>query len=62
MLDCSEEAKMPENKKVDFRFEGSTLIVAVDTNKDGQPVLELKFDMAEIPDEIWGMMNKNKGE
>jgi len=53
---------MPENKKVDFRFEGSTLIVAVDTNKDGQPVLELKFDMAEIPDEIWGMMNKNKGE
>ena len=50
---------MPD-KAVDFKFEGSTLIIALDFNKDGQPVVEVKIDMAEIPDEIWGMMNKNK--
>lgn len=49
-----------EAKAIDFTFEGSTLIIKVDPNKDGQAVLELKVDMAEIPDEIWGLMNKNK--
>ena len=48
------------NKAVDFKFEGSTLVVTVDKNKDGQPVLTLNIDMAEIPDEIWSAMNKKK--
>ena len=43
---------MPENKIVDFKFEGSKLIINVDPNKDGEVVLSVSLDMAEIPDEV----------
>lgn len=52
---------MPENKVVDFTFEGSKLIVKVDPNKDGEHVLEVKIDMAEVPDEIASIFAKKAG-
>ena len=51
---------MPENKAVSFVFEGSKLIVSVDPNKDGEVVLRVEIDMAEIPDEVLSVLNSKK--
>jgi len=48
------------NKAVDFRFEGSKLIVVVDPNKDGEPVLSVELELAEIPDEVLSAINSKK--
>jgi hypothetical protein len=51
---------MPENKAVEFSFEGSKLKIIADPNKDGQPVITLEIEMAEIPDEILSAIQKKK--
>lgn len=38
-------------QKVSFKVEEGKLVVAVDLNQDGQPLLELKFDIKELPEE-----------
>lgn len=49
-----------------YKFEDAKLIVSaeVDTNKDGQPVAKLAFeiDLAEIPDEAMAAILKKKSE
>jgi hypothetical protein len=47
---------------VDFSFEGSKLLVVVDPNKDGQPVVRVEIEMAEIPDEILSAISSKKAE
>ena len=49
-------------KAVEFTFEGSKLLVIVDPNKDGQPVMKLEIEMAEIPDEILSAISAKKAE
>jgi hypothetical protein len=49
-----------ENKKVSFEFVDGVLIVKVDLNGDGQPVIELKVSLAEIPDEIIDILKAKK--
>jgi hypothetical protein len=49
-----------ENKKVSFEFVEGVLIVKVDLNGDGQPVIELKVSLAEIPDEIIDILKAKK--
>lgn len=44
--------------KVDYRFEGTKLIVTIDGNNDSQPVLSLTLDLAEIPDEVMSIITK----
>ena len=41
-----------ENKAVDMKFEGTKLIVSVDPNKDGTPVIVVMVDLMESPDEV----------
>lgn len=47
-------------KAVDFKFEGSKLLIAIDPNKDGGPVLKLEIDLAEIPDEVLSLIAAKK--
>jgi hypothetical protein len=49
-----------ENKAVDFKFEGTKLIVIVDPNKDGGPVLSVIVDLSEIPDEVFSLLSAKK--
>lgn len=49
-----------EGKLVDFKFEGTKLLVTVDPNKDGQCVLKVEVDLAEIPDEVLSLISGKK--
>lgn len=44
---------------IEFKVEGGFLIVNVDPNKDGQNVIELKVDLAEVPDEVLSAIKKD---
>jgi hypothetical protein len=46
--------------KVDYRFQGTDLIVVLDGNNDGQPVLSLTVSLAEIPDEVFSLISAKK--
>jgi hypothetical protein len=45
---------------VSFKFENSNLIVIVDSNKDGEPLLTLTVNLAEIPDEVLALITAKK--
>ena len=49
-----------ENKAVEMKFEGSKLVLTVDPNKDGGPVLTLVVDLMEIPDEVMSIIASKK--
>lgn len=39
-------------KKVDLDFDGSKLVIKVDTNQDGEAAVEIKVDLGEMADEV----------
>lgn len=41
-----------EGKAFEWLFEGSSLVIKIDPNKDGEPVAEIKLNLSEVPDEI----------
>jgi len=45
---------------VEFRIDGGMLIIEVDPNKDGQNVLVVNVDLAEIPDEVLSVLKKDE--
>lgn len=47
-----------EVKAVDFKFEGSKLLVTLDPNKNGKVVLSLVLDLAEVPSEVLALISK----
>ena len=47
-----------EKKMLDFKIEDGKLHLSVDPNKDGQPVVTLVVDMAEVPDEVLSAFKK----
>jgi hypothetical protein len=49
-------------EKVKFEFEGSKLKVSVDPNGDGQAVLKVEIELAEIPDEVLSVISSKKSE
>jgi hypothetical protein len=50
---------MPDEfKMIEFVIEDGKLIIGVDPNKDGQKVLEVTVDLAEVPDEILSVIQK----
>jgi hypothetical protein len=49
-----------EAKAVEMKFEGSKLVLALDPNKDGGPVLTLVLDLMEIPDEVMSLIAAKK--
>jgi hypothetical protein len=51
-----------EHKLVDFKIEESKLHLTVDPNRDGQAVVSLLVDLAEIPDEVLSALGKGKKE
>jgi hypothetical protein len=48
------------NQAVKFEFVGSKLLIAVDPNRDGGPVLKLEIDLMEIPDEVMSLISAKK--
>lgn len=51
---------MEENKSVSFKVEDGKLVVQVDPNKDGQALLTVHLDIAEVPDEVIELFKKKK--
>ena len=47
---------------VTFKFEGTNLVVAVDTDKDGVNLLNLSLNLAEVPSEVLALITKKKEE
>ena len=47
-------------KAVDFKFEGSKLLISVDPNKDGEAVLKLELDLSEVADEVLDALKKDE--
>lgn len=41
-----------ENQVVDVKFEGAKVIVNVDPNKDGSPLVKVELDLMQIPAEV----------
>lgn len=46
--------------KVDYSFQGSKLIVTVDGDNDGTPVLSLTLDLMELPSEVIALISAKK--
>jgi hypothetical protein len=51
---------MEDKKKVSYSFEGTKLIVKVDLNGDGEPVISLAIDIKEIPEEVLAAISSAK--
>ena len=51
-------AVVEENKALSFSFDGAKLNIAIDPNKNGSPVIEIKVDMAEVPSEVLSLFTK----
>ena len=49
-----------DDKVVSMEIIDGELIIAVDSNKDGQPVLKLTIDLLEVPEEILQAIKKKK--
>lgn len=49
---------MEQNKSVSFRIEGSKFYITIDTNKDGQNLIEIVLDLLEVPDEVLKLFKK----
>ena len=47
-----------ENKAIDFQVENGNIVIKVDSNRDGQPLLVLSIAMSEIPDEVFALIKK----
>lgn len=44
--------------KIDYRFEGTKLIVNLDGDQDGVALLSLTLDLTEIPSEVLALISK----
>jgi hypothetical protein len=53
-----ERDKVMENKAIDFQVENGNIVIKVDSNRDGQPLLVLSIAMSEIPDEVFALIKK----
>ncbi len=47
-----------DEKKLKMGVKNGKFVIEIDTNMDGQPILSIVLDLAEVPDEILGMFNK----
>jgi len=41
-----------ENQVVEVKFEGAKVIINVDPNKDGSPLVKVELDLLQIPSEV----------
>lgn len=47
-----------DGQVVTMKIDGGALLISVDPNKDGQPILTLSIDLLEVPDEIVTALKK----
>lgn len=52
------EPVVEEKKAVSFKIVDSKLLVEVDPNKNGTPVIKLELDLVEVPSEIVAVIKK----
>jgi hypothetical protein len=43
---------MEESNAVSIKFEGAKVIINVDPNKDGSPLVKVELDLLQIPSEV----------
>ena len=43
---------------VSFKFEGSKLVISVDSDKDGELVIKIEVNLGEAAEEIFKTLNK----
>ena len=51
-----------EGKVVAFKMEGSKLVLQIDSNKDGQPLMTLTLELSEVADELFSLLKGAKKE
>lgn len=52
---------MTDDKKIlSMNLVDGKLVISVDSNKDGEPVLEVSVDILEVPDELMKILKKDK--
>ena len=44
---------------IDFKVEEGKLVINVDPNEDGEPVVSVVVDIVEIPDEVMDLLKKD---
>ena len=49
-----------ENKILSMELKDGKLVISVDSNKDGEPVLSVSVDILEVPDELMKLLKKDK--
>lgn len=49
-----------EKKSVVLKIDGGKLIIVVDPNKDGDALLVVSVDLAEVPDEVIEVFKRGK--
>lgn len=47
-----------EVKTISYKIEGTMLVISVDPNKDGNPVLEVRVPLVEVLNEIGSLIAK----
>ena len=47
-------------KKLDYKFEGTKMKVMVDPNEDGEALMTVEIDLAEVADEVIDALSKKK--
>lgn len=52
------ESIVEEKKAVSFKIVESKLLIEVDPNKNGVPVLKLELDLIEVPSEVVSVIKK----
>jgi len=50
---------MSEKKMLDFKYKDGKMIISIDPNRDGEPVVFLSVDIKEVPDEIVSAFKKD---
>jgi hypothetical protein len=43
---------MEEKQAVSIEFKGATVVIVVDPNKDGSPLVKVELDLLQIPSEV----------
>lgn len=48
------------SKKLEMKVDGSKFLIMVDPNEDGDALIKLELDLAEVPDEVLDLFMKKE--
>lgn len=47
-----------DGKRIEFKLDAGKLLITVDSNDDGEPLLVVSLDLTEVPDEVLSLFKK----